>query len=143
MKPQQTENKKKLSTIARRIKKGLPLTGLISTLLAATGCMRPTTVGRVPSKAGDIPPCPDNAAEEVRKTSETRPVPGEPPVVQPQLNIGEIAPLAGKPASLPDEKTKEPTKETENTPAKPAIKPRPLAGVPPRPQPPKDAKTDN
>ncbi len=138
MKPQTKENKKKLSTIAKRIKKGMPLTGLISTLLATTGCM-PQTSGIAPNTAGDIAPEP-NATEEVRKTSETRPpVPGEPPVVQPQLNIGEIAPLAGKPASLPDEKTKEPTKETENTPAKPAIKPRPLAGVPPRPNPPKDA----
>ena len=109
MKPQTKENKKKLSTIAKRIKKGIPLTGLVSSILAATSCT-PQTTGIVPNTAGDIAPEP-NTTEEVRKTSEMRPVPGEPPIA-PEPNTteevrktSEIRSVSGMIAPPPAEKT--------------------------------------
>ena len=124
MKPQTKENKKKLSTIAKRIKKGIPLTGLVSSILAATSCT-PQTTGIVPNTAGDIAPEP-NTTEEVRKTSEMRPVPGEPPVVEHQPLAGDVVPPSA-------EKTEKNQKKAEQVRIKPAIEPRRLAGTPPVP----------
>ena len=111
MKPQTKENKKKLSTIAKRLKKDLPLTGLVSSPLAPTGCT-PETSDIAPNTAGDIAPEP-NTTEEIRKTSEMRPVPGEPPIA-PEPNTteevrktSEIRSVSGMIAPPPAEKTED------------------------------------
>ena len=63
MKPKSRKNKEIQRRIAEHLRTGLPLAGLISTLLTVTGCDKifaPTVVGKVPSReehvVGDMGP---------------------------------------------------------------------------------------
>ena len=122
------KNRKIQAAIADALKKGLPLAGLLSSLMVTTGCdvvkgfMNRHTVGKI------APPKPP----AITTTEEA-----EEPTVQPsqdqqqnspvkQNNNTEPRPLMGKPAPLCDEKQAEQDKkeaEKEKT-------PRPLMGVP-------------
>ena len=115
------KNRKIQAAIADSLKKGLPLAGLLSSLMFTTGCdfvkgiMNRHTVGRI------APPKPPAIT-----TTEQ----GEEPIVQPsqnqqpaspngQNNDADPRPTMGKPA--PPSEEKDPEKEKQ---------PRPLMGVP-------------
>ena len=115
------KGKKRQATIAQALKKGLPLAGLLSSLMVTTGCdfvkgiMNRHTVGRI------APPKPPAIT-----TTEQ----GEEPTVQPsqnqqpdspngQNNDADPRPTMGKPAPPCEEKDQEKEKQ-----------PRPLMGVP-------------
>ncbi len=124
------KNRKIQATIADALKKGLPLAGLLSSLMVTTGCdvvkgiMNRHTVGRIAPRPSTI------TTEEA-----------EEPTVQPsqdqqtespagQNNDAESRPTVGKPAPPCDEKkTEEEKKEAEKEKT-----PRPLMGVPLPPQ---------
>ena len=114
------KNRKIQAAIADALKKGLPLTGLLSSLMVTTGCdfvkgiMNRHTVGRIAPSSSIITTTED--AEEPTIQSSQNQQPNSP--VE-QNNDAESRPLMGKPAPPCEEKDAEKEK-----------KPRPLMGVP-------------
>ena len=132
MKPKSRKNKEIQQRIADHLRTGLPLAGLISTLLTVTGCDRffaPTVVGKVPSReeyvVGDMGPIDTDEGEKQAVEGENNENPAE------------------------DAKSEEPTEDAKpekaNTPPPPpGVPPSPkvdlslslkrTAGIPPRPK---------
>ena len=127
-----SNGKKKQAIIANTLKKGLPLAGLLSSLMVTTGCdvvkgiMNRHTVGRIAPRPSTITTTEDVEEPTVQPSQDQQPnSPAE------QNNDAEPRPLMGKPAPLCDEKEKEKEKEKQ---------PRPLMGapLPPQAEPPAD-----
>ncbi len=139
MKPKSRKNKEMQQRIADCLRTGLPLAGLISTLLSATGCDRffaPTVVGKVPSReehvVGDIGPIGTDNGEKQAVDGENNEKPDD------DAKAEKIA---------EDVKGEEPTEDAKpekaNTPPPPpGVPPSPkvvlpikrTAGIPPRPK---------
>ena len=125
------KNRKIQASIADALKKGLPLAGLLSSLMVTTGCdvvkgiMNRHTVGRIAPRPSTITT--EEAEEPTVQPSQDQQT--ESPASQ--NNDAEPRPLMGKPAPPCEEKDKEKEKEKQ---------PRPLMGVPlpPQAEPPAD-----
>ncbi len=125
------KNRKIQAAIADALKKGLPLAGLLSSLMVTTGCdvvkgiMNRHTVGRIAPRPSTITT--EEAEEPTVQPSQDQQT--ESPASQ--NNDAEPRPLMGKPAPPCEEKDKEKEKEKQ---------PRPLMGVPlpPQAEPPAD-----
>jgi hypothetical protein len=125
------KNRKIQASIADALKKGLPLAGLLSSLMVTTGCdvvkgiMNRHTVGRIAPRPSTITT--EEAEEPTVQPSQDQQT--ESPASQ--NNDAEPRPLMGKPAPPCEEKDKEKEKEKQ---------PRPLMGVPlpPQTEPPAD-----
>ena len=125
------KNRKIQAAIADALKKGLPLAGLLSSLVVTTGCdvvkgiMNRHTVGRIAPRPSTITT--EEAEEPTVQPSQDQQT--ESPASQ--NNDAEPRPLMGKPAPPCEEKDKEKEKEKQ---------PRPLMGVPlpPQAEPPAD-----
>ncbi len=125
------KNRKIQTSIADALKKGLPLAGLLSSLMVTTGCdvvkgiMNRHTVGRIAPRPSTITT--EDAEEPTVQPSQDQQT--ESPASQ--NNDAEPRPLMGKPAPPCEEKDKEKEKEKQ---------PRPLMGVPlpPQAEPPAD-----
>ena len=119
------KNRKIQASIADALKKGLPLAGLLSSLMVTTGCdvvkgiMNRHTVGRIAPRPSTITT--EEAEEPTVQPSQDQQT--ESPASQ--NNDAEPRPLMGKPAPPCEEKDKEKEKEKQ---------PRPLMGVPLPPQ---------
>lgn len=125
------KNRKIQASITDALKKGLPLAGLLSSLMVTTGCdvvkgiMNRHTVGRIAPRPSTITT--EEAEEPTVQPSQDQQT--ESPASQ--NNDAEPRPLMGKPAPPCEEKDKEKEKEKQ---------PRPLMGVPlpPQAEPPAD-----
>ena len=125
------KNRKIQASITDALKKGLPLAGLLSSLMVTTGCdvvkgiMNRHTVGRIAPRPSTITT--EEAEEPTVQPSQDQQT--ESPASQ--NNDAEPRPLMGKPAPPCEEKDKEKEKEKQ---------PRPLMGVPlpPQTEPPAD-----
>ena len=124
------KGKKKQAAIAKALKKGLPLAGLLSSLMVTTGCdvvkgiMNRHTVGRIAPRPSTITTTEEVEEPTVQPSQEQQPnSPAE------QNNDTDPRPLMGKPAPPREEKDAESEK-----------RPRPLMGapLPPPVEPPAD-----
>ena len=124
------KGKKRQAAIAKALKKGLPLAGLLSSLMVTTGCdvvkgiMNRHTVGRIAPRPSAITTTEEVEEPTVQPSQEQQPnSPAE------QNNDAEPRPLMGKPAPPREEKDAESEK-----------RPRPLMGapLPPPVEPPAD-----
>ncbi|MBP5673641.1 MAG: hypothetical protein J6X49_14735 [Victivallales bacterium] len=125
------KGKKRQAAIADALKKGLPLAGLLSSLMVTTGCdvvkgiMNRHTVGKMaPPRPPVVTPTEQTEEPAVQPSQDQQP---ESPA--PQNNDAEPRPLMGKPAPPCEEKDAENEKQ-----------PRPLMGapLPPPAEPPAD-----
>lgn len=131
------KSRKIQATIADALKKGLPLAGLLSSLVVTTGCdvvkgiINRHTVGRIAPRPSTITTTEDVEEPTVQPSQDQQPnSPAE------QNNDAEPRPLMGKPAPQCDEKEAEKEKKE----AEKEKQPRPLMGVPlpPQTEPPAD-----
>ena len=131
------KNRKIQATIADALKKGLPLAGLLSSLVVTTGCdvvkgiINRHTVGRIAPRPSTITTTEEAEESTVQPSQDQQP---NSPVEQ--NNDAEPRPLMGKPAPQCDEKEAEEEKKE----AEKEKQPRPLMGVPlpPQTEPPAD-----
>ena len=130
------KNRKIQTAIADALKKGLPLAGLLSSLMVTTGCdvvkgiINRHTVGRIAPRPSTI--ITEEAEEPTVQPSQDQ----QPNSPAEQNNDAEPRPLMGKPAPQCDEKKAEEEKKE----AEKEKQPRPLMGVPlpPQAEPPAD-----